>query len=236
MHTSRHTPWHTSSIRTSTQERGNIYIYLYIKNINIFASHKSSHKHKIHHTGNKYGHDHDMQTLNNKARERVWYKLLPQSHSPRGELLHLHHVAEGDVVDGVKGAIGSGSSCVLIRLKRIYNFWCSMLVYAPFVLCFVTLRGVFMHFLELTYWQDATVTVPCFLLFLCFRKVIQEIFSELDETKPEPPIFPDTRQSPKESRRGARDQPHPRVAPLPLGRTGVRCGPPGPPLTSPLHL
>jgi hypothetical protein len=29
------------------------------------------------------------------------------------------------------------------------------------------------------------VPVPCFLLFLCFRKVTQEIFSELDETKPE---------------------------------------------------
>jgi hypothetical protein len=34
------------------------------------------------------------------------------------------------------------------------------------------------------------VPVPCFLLFLCFRKVTQEIFSELDETKPEPPILP----------------------------------------------
>jgi hypothetical protein len=27
------------------------------------------------------------------------------------------------------------------------------------------------------------VLVPCFLLFLCFRKVTQEIFSELDKTK-----------------------------------------------------
>jgi hypothetical protein len=27
------------------------------------------------------------------------------------------------------------------------------------------------------------VPVPCFLLFLCFKKVTQEIFSELDETK-----------------------------------------------------
>jgi hypothetical protein len=27
------------------------------------------------------------------------------------------------------------------------------------------------------------VPVPCFLLFLCFRKATQEIFSELDETK-----------------------------------------------------
>jgi hypothetical protein len=46
-------PMHTSLIRTNTQEWGNIYIYSYIKNGNIFASHKSSHKHKIHHRGNK---------------------------------------------------------------------------------------------------------------------------------------------------------------------------------------
>jgi hypothetical protein len=31
------------------------------------------------------------------------------------------------------------------------------------------------------------VPVPYFLLFLCFRKVIQEIFLELDETKAEHP-------------------------------------------------
>jgi hypothetical protein len=31
------------------------------------------------------------------------------------------------------------------------------------------------------------VSVPYFLLFLCFRKVTQEIFLELDETKAEPP-------------------------------------------------
>jgi hypothetical protein len=40
---------------------------------------------------------------------------------------------------------------MLIRLKRIYNFLCSMLVFTPFALCFVTLCGVFMRFLELTY-------------------------------------------------------------------------------------
>jgi hypothetical protein len=34
----------------------------------------------------------------------------------------------------------------LIRLKRIYNFLCSMLVYTPFALCFVTLRDVFYAF------------------------------------------------------------------------------------------
>jgi hypothetical protein len=31
------------------------------------------------------------------------------------------------------------------------------------------------------------VPVPCFLLFLCFRKVTQEIFFELDETKTKHP-------------------------------------------------
>jgi hypothetical protein len=39
----------------------------------------------------------------------------------------------------------------LIRLKRIYNFLRSMLIYASFALCLVTLRGVLMHFSELTY-------------------------------------------------------------------------------------
>jgi hypothetical protein len=62
-----------------------------------------------------------------------------------------------------------------------------MLVFTPFALCFVTLRGIFMRFPKLTYCQDATVSAPCFLLFLCFRKATQEIFSELDETKAECP-------------------------------------------------
>jgi hypothetical protein len=86
----------------------------------------------------------------------------------------------------------------LICLKRIYNFWCSMLVFTPFALCFVTLRGVFMWFPELTYWQDAIVPVPCFLLFLCFRKATQEIFSELDETSFRSLIFPGSFQRAEE--------------------------------------
>jgi hypothetical protein len=44
--------------------------------------------------------------------------------------------------------------------------------------------------------------VPCFLLFLCFRKATQKIFSELDETKAKVPMFPDMRRSPKQRRRG----------------------------------
>jgi hypothetical protein len=82
---------------------------------------------------------------------------------------------------------------MLIHPKCIYNFWCYMLIFTPFALCFVTLGGIFMWFPELTYWQDATVPVPYFLLFLCFRKVTQEIFSELDKTKTQTPIFPGQR-------------------------------------------
>jgi hypothetical protein len=73
------------------------------------------------------------------------------------------------------------------------------------------------------------VPVPCFLLFLCFRKATQEIFLELNEIKAEVPIFPDTRRSPKQRRSGASRQAHHRVAqPTPSPRHQV-VWPPGPP-------
>jgi hypothetical protein len=69
------------------------------------------------------------------------------------------------------------------------------------------------------------VPVPYFLLFLCFRKVTQEILSELDETKGEVPIFPDTRRSPKQRQRGARGRPQPHGAGHPLATPGHGVGP-----------
>jgi hypothetical protein len=51
-----------------------------------------------------------------------------------------------------------------------------------------------------------------FSAILCFGKATREIFSELDETKAEPSIFPDTSQSVKMIRRGARAWPHTRAA------------------------
>jgi hypothetical protein len=73
------------------------------------------------------------------------------------------------------------------------------------------------------------VPVPCFLLFLCFKKVTQEIFSELNETKAKPPIFTEASRRPKMRRRGARGQPYHRGArPSPWPRPPmVRA--PGPP-------
>jgi hypothetical protein len=80
------------------------------------------------------------------------------------------------------------------------------------------------------------VPVPYFLLFLCFRKATQEIFSELDETKAKLPIFPDTRWSPKQRRMGARGQPHHRVARATPGCATRWCGPLFHPPTSPFRL
>jgi hypothetical protein len=82
-----------------------------------------------------------------------------------------------------------------------------------------------MHFPELTYSQDAIMPVPCFLLFLCFRKVTQEIFSELDETKAKPPNIYRSFQKTKEETEGAMGQPHHRAArPAPGPRPlVVRC-------------
>jgi hypothetical protein len=64
-----------------------------------------------------------------------------------------------------------------------------MLVLHQLLCVLFTLCAIFMHFPELTYKQDATVPVPYFLLFLCFRKVTQEIFSEFGETKAKVPIY-----------------------------------------------
>jgi hypothetical protein len=69
------------------------------------------------------------------------------------------------------------------------------------------------------------VRVPYFLLFLCFRKVTKEIFSELDETKPEPPIFLGRETKSKGEPEGVQDQPHPRVVHPPLAMPGGGVGP-----------
>jgi hypothetical protein len=67
-----------------------------------------------------------------------------------------------------------------------------------------------------------------FLLFLCFRKATQEIFSELDETKAKIIIFPEASRSPKQRRRRTRGQAHHRGArPSPWLRHQV-VWPPGP--------
>ena len=63
----------------------------------------------------------------------------------------------------------------------------------------------------------------CFLLFLYSRKASLEIFSELDETWTEPPIFLTRRRSPEKTRRGATWHPHHGAARAPCRAVGW-CG------------
>ena len=76
----------------------------------------------------------------------------------------------------------------------------------------------------LTRWHSVS---SCFLLFLYFRKVFLEIFSELDETKVERPILLSRTRSLKEIQRGPRRRPHHVAAWPPLGRAVAWCGPLG---------
>jgi hypothetical protein len=84
--------------------------------------------------------------------------------------------------------------------------------FTPIALCFVYTLWHFYAFSGTNLLTRCHGASSCFLLFLCFTKVTQEIFSELDETKGEVPIYLKGRRSPKEGRRGARGQPHHRVA------------------------
>ena len=76
--------------------------------------------------------------------------------------------------------------------------------------------------------------VPCFLLFLCFRKATQEIFSELDETSSRTPIFPGRGPKTEQEPEGGRGQPHHEGAwPSPWPRPPVVRPPWSPPDDAP---
>jgi hypothetical protein len=77
---------------------------------------------------------------------------------------------------------------------------------------------------------------PIFCCFLCFRKVTQEISSELDETKAEVPNYLTQRRTPKESRRGTTGQPRLLVARPPLGHATRGCDRLVHPLALPFRL
>jgi hypothetical protein len=69
--------------------------------------------------------------------------------------------------------------------------------FTPIDLCFVYTLWHFYAFSGTNLLTRCHSASSCFLLFLYFRKVVQEIFSELDETKAKPPIFPNTKMESK---------------------------------------
>jgi hypothetical protein len=84
--------------------------------------------------------------------------------------------------------------------------------FTPIALCFVYTSWHFYAFSGTNLLTRCQSASSCFLLFLCFKKVTQEIFSKLDETKTKVPIYLTRRRSPKEIRRRTRRRPHHRVA------------------------
>jgi hypothetical protein len=84
--------------------------------------------------------------------------------------------------------------------------------FTPIALCFVYTSWHFYAFSGTNLLTRCHSASSCFLLFLYFRKLIHEIFLELDETKAKVPIYLTWRQSPKERRSWARRRPHHRVA------------------------
>jgi hypothetical protein len=108
--------------------------------------------------------------------------------------------------------------------------------FTPIALCFIYTSWHFYAFSGTNLLTRCHSASSCFLLFLCFRKVIQGIFSELDKTKPEVPIFPDTRWSPKQRRRRAKRWPHHPVARVHPWWHHHLVWAPWCPLTSPLRL
>jgi hypothetical protein len=98
--------------------------------------------------------------------------------------------------------------------------------FTPIALCFVYTSWCFYAFSGTNLLTRCHSASSCFLLFLCFRKVTQKIFSELDETKAKVPIYLTWRRSPKERRRRAERRPHHRVArPTPWPRRRVVWAP-----------
>ena len=105
--------------------------------------------------------------------------------------------------------------------------------YLMFYLCFGVL---FIHFLELTYWQDATVRVPFFCCFWFQKSYIENILrigrdknqrSYINRAKTE------DREGVEEGQQGGHT--HPRRS-LGLASVWAWCGPPGCLPASPLRL
>jgi hypothetical protein len=103
-----------------------------------------------------------------------------------------------------------------------------MLVLHQLLYILFTLCGFFIAFSRTNLLTRCHSVSSCFLLFLYFRKVINEIFSELDETKAKSPIFSDTKTGSKaETEEGTKVATPPGGAGPPLAAPGHGVGPSG---------
>jgi hypothetical protein len=87
-----------------------------------------------------------------------------------------------------------------------------MLVYTPFALCFVTLRGNFYAFSGTNLLTRCHSASSLFSAIFVFQKSYTGNILGIGRNKSQTCYFPEGSQSPKMRRRGARGQAHPRVA------------------------
>jgi hypothetical protein len=100
--------------------------------------------------------------------------------------------------------------------------------FTPIALYFVYTSCHFYAFSRTNLLTRCHSASSCFLLFLHLKKITQEIFLELDETKPKVPIFLDTKtESKAETEEGTEVATPPGGAPAPLAAPGHGVGPSG---------
>jgi hypothetical protein len=80
--------------------------------------------------------------------------------------------------------------------------------FTPFASCFVYTLWHFYAISGTNLLTRCHSVSSLFSAILCFRKATQEIFSELDETKTQTPIFPGRRTRTKRESEGGQGQPH----------------------------
>jgi hypothetical protein len=97
--------------------------------------------------------------------------------------------------------------------------------FTPIALCFVYTSWYFYAFSGTNLLTRCHSVSSYFLQFLYFRKVIQEIFSELDETKAKPPIFSNSKTESKAETEGGTEAATPPGGALPLAALGHGVGP-----------
>jgi hypothetical protein len=88
----------------------------------------------------------------------------------------------------------------ILTLNTLQTYLKKIMVHAcftPIALCFVYTLWHFYAFYGTNLLTRCHSASSYFLLYLYFRKLTNEIFSELDETKAKPPIFPDTKTNSK---------------------------------------
>jgi hypothetical protein len=111
-----------------------------------------------------------------------------------------------------------------------------MIVLHQFLYVLFTVRCTFIHFSELTYWQDATRSVPCFLLFFISEKLYSKYSQNWTKQKPKFLFYCNeegVQRRDEEAPQGGHTRPWCDLGP---SRTMGWCVPPRRPPTSPLRL